>query len=80
VAAVFAVVVVGASVATAYMAPGSGSQPEYTVASSKEMDAVTSGALVVTPAGRLRGLSEKLTLLAVGGLLLGLAAAVRRTT
>lgn len=68
----------GTSIAVAGWMPGPGSQPQYTVA-SKEMDTIGSGAVVVA-APRLKGISEKLTLVAVGGLLLGLAAAVRRTT
>lgn len=79
-AVVLAVVLAGSSLAVAALTPGPGSQPQYTVASSKDMDTVAAGSVAVTPVSWLKGASEKLTLVAVGGLLLGLAAAVRRTT
>jgi len=79
-AVVLAVVLAGTSIAVAALTPGPGSQPRYTVASSEEIDTAATGAIVVAPVSSVRGASEKLTLIAVGGLLLGLAAAVRRTT
>ncbi|MBP7569148.1 MAG: hypothetical protein KBA95_03700 [Acidobacteria bacterium] len=72
------VLLAGTSIAVAGWMPGAGSQPQYTVA-SKEMDTIGTGTVVVAPTSRLKGISEKLMLVAVGGLLLGLAAAVRRT-
>ncbi|RPJ71122.1 MAG: hypothetical protein EHM24_13380 [Acidobacteria bacterium] len=60
--------------------PSDRTSPEYTVASG-EVPA-RSGATVKVPVGLdpLRSVPEKLALVMVGGLLLGLAAAVRRTT
>jgi len=72
------VLLAGTSIAVAGWMPSAGSQPQYTVA-SKEMDAIGTGTVVVAPTSRLNGISEKLMLVAAGGLLLGLAAAVRRT-
>lgn len=55
--------------------------PEYTVASGEVVPARAAGGLPL-PArlDPLRSVPEKLALVMVGGLLLGLAAAVRRTT
>lgn len=90
VAAILAVVAIaagGMAVATAKQQERKESQavrPEYTVAaaSTTAEAGVAVGARVVVPMrrGALGPLSETLTLVMVGGLLLGLAAAVRRTT
>ena len=61
--------------------PPDGPSPEYTVASGEVVPARAAGGLALP--GRfdpLRSVPEKLALVMVGGLLLGLAAAVRRTT
>lgn len=79
-AAVLAILLAGTSMGLAALAPGPAGQPQYTVASSEDMDAVAARTVVASPVSRLKGASEKWTLVAVGGLLLGLAAAVRRTT
>jgi hypothetical protein len=77
--AVLAVVLAGTSAYTLTIKPGP--EPQYTVASSsKDLEGAGAGPVVVPRTSRVRGLSENLTLVAVGGLLLGLAAAVRRTT
>jgi hypothetical protein len=60
--------------------PEAGGQPEYTVASTEVHGVATGGTVVALPIASLPRASERLTLVAVGGLLLGLAAAVRRTT
>jgi hypothetical protein len=79
-AAVLAVLLAGTSMGVAALTPDPTSPPQYTVASSRDLDTVAAGTVVMSPASRLEGASEKWTLVAVGGLLLGLAAAVRRTT
>ncbi len=80
-ATVLGILLAGTSIAVVALAPGpANQQPQYTVASSEGRETVGTGTVVVAPSSRLKGASEKLTLVAVGGLLLGLAAAVRRTT
>jgi len=54
-----------------------GDKPEYTVASTEMSGAANTAVTARVPL--VGGLSEKLVLLGVGTLLLGLAAAVRRT-
>jgi hypothetical protein len=60
--------------------PPDGPSPEYTVASGDVPARVGARAAVPASLDPLRSLPEKLTLVMVGGLLLGLAAAVKRTT
>ncbi len=85
--AVVAIVAGGMSVAAAKQQErkdGQAARAEYTVAaaSTSAEAGVAVGTRVVVPIrrGALGPLSETLTLVMVGGLLLGLAAAVRRTT
>ena len=60
--------------------PPDGPSPEYTVASGELHPRAGGGAMVPVRLDPLRSVPEKLALVMVGGLLLGLAAAVRRTT
>lgn len=75
---VLAVLLAVTSMGLAALAPGPGARPQYTVASSETVAAA--GTVVASPVSPLEGAAEKWTLVAVGGLLLGLAAVVRRTT
>jgi len=66
--------------ATPAVPPPDGPSPEYTVASGDVPARVSAQVAVPGPLYPLRSVPEKLALVMVGGLLLGLAAAVRRTT